>query len=495
MLKGHLEHFALADIFRLLSWAKKTGKLEVVRSAGRGKIFFRDGDVYYAESSLSREPLGQKLIRSGSLSEGQLMKALDVNAQSGERVGQILVANGWVTDEQLQEALKQQIEDAVFDLLRWELGEFEYQPFVEADIEVQISVSVENLIIEASRRLDELEVIQRKIPSEESVLRMASKPPEGAAEINITPEEWRMLVLVDGQRDVHQIAQLVGIDDFGALRGLYGLVSAGLVEVVGGEHESVPGMEESVAAFDKKPEAHAPPPSPEQMSSQPPFESHVTVDEPVATPVETVPVPETPEPEPTPEPVVMERTAQSVLEQPAVAEPAEHQVSETAFQADPDTGTWDAATMSSVFHVEEAGDGNPVEAQTTFGDQQEPSVTPAAEMPVEPVPVESFDAPQPGDIDTVQPDPFLNDLLADQPVGGGESPAPPAPSAHQPQVDRSTVVKELAGLFSDDERPQRPAGGASPDGESPAEQRKRLEDDDQLNRGLITRLIDGVKGL
>jgi hypothetical protein len=51
------------------------------------------------------------------------------------------------------------------------------------------------------------------------------------------------------------------------------------------------------------------------------------------------------------------------------------------------------------------------------------------------------------------------------------------------------VVRELAGLFSDDERQPRTDG--APEGD----QRKRVEDDDALNRGLISRLIDGVKGL
>src|ERR687896_2613968 len=101
MLKGSIEDFALSDIFRLLSFTKKTGKLEVVRSAGDGKVFFRDGDVYFAQSSVTREPLGQKLVRVGALTESALMRALDINAQTGERVGEILLREGAITEEQL----------------------------------------------------------------------------------------------------------------------------------------------------------------------------------------------------------------------------------------------------------------------------------------------------------------------------------------------------------------------------------------------------------
>jgi hypothetical protein len=551
MLKGTLEHFALADVFRLMSWAKKTGKLEVARSAGRGKIFFRDGEVYYAESSLSREPLGQKLIRSGSLTDGQLMKALDQNAQSGERVGQILVANGWVTQEQLQGALRQQIEDAVFDLLRWELGEFDFQPQVEADIEVQISVSVENLIIEASRRLDELEVIQRKIPNEDARLKMANKPPEGAAEINITPEEWRMLVLVDGSRTIHEIALLVGMDDFGALRGLYGLVSAGLVEVVS-EHEPQPSSGgEAVGAFVTD-GALQPMDQETAVSQEPQTVAHpieqaqvepTAAAEPVATdPVVAEPAsmdpgvggsaPANPVAEPEMHaPVVTEAAASEpvISSEPVFADPVTTPEPYAAPAADssvfePATeSTWDAETLSSVFKVEEpqvpdAQNGFEVEAPHGIvtpepvasepvafeGVSEQPASAP--EIPTEaqteitqlvdestqvatfeaaPAP-ESFDAPAPGELETHKPDPFLNDLLEQPPAS---SPAPPAPSPAAPQVDRSTVVRELAGLFSDDERQPRAEGTAEGD------QRKRVEDDDALSRGLISRLIDGVKGL
>src|SRR5918994_3817362 len=147
MLSGTLDDFSLPDVFRLVSLARKTGRLDVERKAGDGRVYFREGEVYYAESSLSREPLGQKLIRAGALTEGQLRKALDEHSESGKRVGDILVGSGIVSVEQIQTAVEQQIEDSIFGLLRWELGEFEWTPGFEVDVEIPIGVSVENLIM------------------------------------------------------------------------------------------------------------------------------------------------------------------------------------------------------------------------------------------------------------------------------------------------------------------------------------------------------------
>jgi hypothetical protein len=66
-----------------------------------------------------------------------------------------------------------------------------------------------------------------------------------------------------------------------------------------------------------------------------------------------------------------------------------------------------------------------------------------------------------------------------------------------PTVDRAAVVRELAGLFDEDRPKARPSGPSAPPAPgAPAEdQRKRVEDDEQINKGVISRLIKGVKGL
>ena len=253
MLRGSLGEFALSDIFRLLSIAKKTGRLEVARSAGSGTVWFRAGEVYFAESTLNREPLGQKLIRAGVLSERELMKALDEHAQSGRRVGEILVGRGAIDQEQLEAAIRSQVMDAAFELLRWDIGEFEFETQDSVVAEIPISVEVENLIIDAARRLDELELIQRKIPSSDSVLEVAATPPEGAHEININPDEWRLLVLVNGERSAGDIIASARVDEFSGMRILYGLVSAGLVDVAG--HEDVEDAASEPVAGDESEDA------------------------------------------------------------------------------------------------------------------------------------------------------------------------------------------------------------------------------------------------
>jgi uncharacterized protein DUF4388 len=458
MLKGTLDDFTLPDIFRLLSMAKRTGALDVARSAGTGRIFFRDGDVYFAESSLTREPLGQKLIRARAVTEGQLMKALDAHAAGGGRVGEILVAAGALTLDQLEVAVKEQIEDSVFDLLRWELGDFQWEPGDEVEVEVPIIVSVENLIMEASRRLDELEVIKRKIPSVDSVLRMAPKPPEGAVEINITPEEWRILVLVDGSRDVAAIAEAVALDEFGAMRVLYGLVAAGLIELASGERAELVDEAEPLQEVTPRVELEAfVEPEPRQ-AAEPMISLGVDLS-PASNGNGTAP--EAPAP---------------------AADLDDDLLIATGDDDEPDLAADDAALL-----IGAADEAAPEPAFTDEARAFEPELPAEADEPSldEPAPafsVETFDAPS---------DDELTMEVPPEAEAAAPEPAAEVPATPEPSIDRAAVVRELAGLFGDDDRP-RPQRAAM--GERPA-QPQRLEDDDQLTKGLISRLIDGVKGL
>lgn len=256
VLTGSLEVFALPDVFRLVARNKGTGALKVARASGEGTVFFRDGDVYFAYSNLTREFLGQRLVNAKLITEGQLLRMLDEQKKAGaKRIGDLLIEKGFVSKEILDTFLKEQIQDAIFSMLQWEVGTFDFLDGEDAPQEVGLSVSVENLIMESSRRIQEWEVIHRKIPSLEVVVRMAPTPPEDAVEINIRPEEWTLLVLADGTRTVREIAAASERSEFDACKTIYGLVTAGLLDVASGATVAGAEMPASPPEFVEKSQA------------------------------------------------------------------------------------------------------------------------------------------------------------------------------------------------------------------------------------------------
>ncbi len=234
-LRGSLTDFSLPDVFQLITFSRKTGVLRIRSGVdASGAVWFRDGEVFFAQSNWHHEPLGERLVAARKITPSALEKALGIRAaepDGGRRLGQVLVDEGYITEKVLEAFVQEQIQDTIFDLMRWESGEFDFELLPEVvDEDIGLTVSIENVIMEGSRRLDEWARIKKKVPSMDVVFKMATAPGEGTFEISLKPVEWSLLLLVDGTRSVAELARATGRTDFEVARILYGLFSAGLLE-------------------------------------------------------------------------------------------------------------------------------------------------------------------------------------------------------------------------------------------------------------------------
>ena len=238
-LEGNLKDFSLADMFHLLSSGQKTGTLYMTTAGAEGKVCFKKGRVFFASSNYNRESLGKRLVKAGVISDKQLRQALGLQKiqkkeKAGRRLGQILVDEGYLDVKVLEAFIQEQINDTLFDLFRWEDGElrFEGDDVCESE-DIGISVSVENIIMESSRRLEMWNRIREKIPSTETRFVMAAAPGEKSIEIHLKPKEWMLLCYLHGGRSVRELTDLTGYNDFETARILYGMNAAGLIEKIG----------------------------------------------------------------------------------------------------------------------------------------------------------------------------------------------------------------------------------------------------------------------
>ncbi len=85
-----------------------------------------------------------------------------------------------------------QIQDTIFDLMRWDEGRFDFEVLPEVLHEdIGLAVSVENIVMEGSRRLEEWQRVRKKVPSMDMVFKMATAPGEGTFEISLKPPSGR----------------------------------------------------------------------------------------------------------------------------------------------------------------------------------------------------------------------------------------------------------------------------------------------------------------
>lgn len=178
VLRGNLAQLPLLDIIKMLSAGNRTGRLDLSQGTKRGEIFLQNGNLVHA-----------------------------------------------VTGTQMGEA-------GVYTLLGWLEGDFSFVPDEPAP-EESISLTTEQMLLEASRKAEQWEDIKEVIPTTEIIFNIS---PSGSTNtVSLKPIEWQVLAQVNGQRSVADIAEILELDEFDVAKIIFSLVTAGLLHQVEGD--------------------------------------------------------------------------------------------------------------------------------------------------------------------------------------------------------------------------------------------------------------------
>ncbi len=172
--QGSIQELPVPDIIQLVSVSGKTGMFTLVRGNERGFIYLKNGQMVHAR----------------------------LNDLTGE--------------------------EAIYALAIWSSGDFQFTPNEEIDV-ASIEKSNTSLLMEAARRLDEWKVLSRKIPAVDYVPTFLER--DSAEPVTLSPPEWNLVIHVDGQRTIEELARVVDLSSFETAKVLYGLITSGLVEM------------------------------------------------------------------------------------------------------------------------------------------------------------------------------------------------------------------------------------------------------------------------
>lgn len=234
-LKGNLRDFTITQLLNLINLARKTGSLVIEGPSEAARVAFRDGKLSYAQYGAEDTSLASILHRGNKITQNQYRILKDRTAQmSDKELGLLLINAGYLTQEDILTSLQQYSIDVVRRLFTWVEGFFRFEqdgPF-PGDGKITVKVDLENLIIEGSRQLREWEQLQEEIPSLEMALKFSDRPGTELKNINLSIEEWRVVSYVNPRNTMTQIARTVKMNDLEIRRVVYGLLQAGLVEII-----------------------------------------------------------------------------------------------------------------------------------------------------------------------------------------------------------------------------------------------------------------------
>jgi len=154
-------------------------------------------------------------------------------ATSRRRLGELLVEMGALSRPDLERYMRVQIEEAVYYLFTWSSGTFSFESEVRPEEQdFLVRISPESLLLEGARRVDEWGLIEKKIPSFDLIF-VVERSRLDQADVQLTPEQERILPLLDGKRDVAHVIEDSGLLEFEVGKALYGLVTAGFAHRLG----------------------------------------------------------------------------------------------------------------------------------------------------------------------------------------------------------------------------------------------------------------------
>jgi hypothetical protein len=233
-LRGNLRDFTITQLLNLINLAKKTGTLVIEGPGDFAWVAFREGKLAYAQIGREDNRLAAILQRGSKISAAQYRMIKErASNMSDKELGLLLINAGYLNQSDIIDSLQHYFIGVVRRLFTWVEGTFRF----EADQLppsglIPVRIDLENLIIEGARQLREWEQLQEEIPSLDMALKFMDRPGTNLRNINLSVEEWRVVSYVNPKNTMRQIAQATKMNDLEIRRVIYGLLQAGLVEIV-----------------------------------------------------------------------------------------------------------------------------------------------------------------------------------------------------------------------------------------------------------------------
>ncbi len=227
--QGNLESMYLAEILLFLAMSRKTGVLILKGHKVTKKVYFENGEIVFAASTLPEERLGDILLQEGTISEEQYRQSA-ARIEPGKRQGRVLVEMGVIPPEALWKAVCRQVEGIVHSLFTWERGYFEFlEGSLPTEEKIKLAVGVPNLILEGMRKVARQGINQVHHPDDSQVVYCLSGEGNEFAGVELTAEEKALLSQIESGMTVLEVCTKSSLPEEEAKETLFRLIAGGLI--------------------------------------------------------------------------------------------------------------------------------------------------------------------------------------------------------------------------------------------------------------------------
>ncbi|MBA7703639.1 hypothetical protein ES703_112429 [subsurface metagenome] len=220
-IEAPISELALFDLLQLISLTAKSGILSLTdkETTKTYTIYFDNGKLVYIDLT---DKIREEMVKR------ELVDNDEVYSLEGDNLIEYIVKRQLMSSNTFNILYRKIAMEVIYSLFTINSGQISFK---ESDFSVPYSLDlgekIENVILEAARRIDEISKMEEIIPSRDIVLEVSSDI-IGMESINLDRMEWELISLIDGKRTIADLIREKG-DELKVLKSLYGLIMTGIV--------------------------------------------------------------------------------------------------------------------------------------------------------------------------------------------------------------------------------------------------------------------------
>jgi hypothetical protein len=224
-IKAPISELSLFDFLQLISLTSKRGMIKLTNANNQKeyKLYFVDGKLEYIDLT---DRIRDEIINR------ELGNKDEINSLDGNSLIECIIERKLMSLNTFKIFYEKIAIEVLYSLFTIESGQISFK---ECDFFIPYScnlgMKVENIILEAARRIDEISKMEEVIPSREIILEVSSDI-KNKDFIELNPTEWKIISLIDGKRTIADIIIKIG-NELEVFKLLYGLIMTGIIRMRG----------------------------------------------------------------------------------------------------------------------------------------------------------------------------------------------------------------------------------------------------------------------
>jgi hypothetical protein len=248
-LHGNLRDFSVIEILQLLGSQNKTGCLMLEWNTERAQVYVHDGRIIATRQPGMKpdDPLLAFLVKVHRLSDEQRRGLVSIHRESDRDLEDLLLNGRYLEAEELKNYVERQILNDLMRVVRWESGNYRFEPKCVWPAAPLVRLSMEGALIEAARRVDEQKRFASRFRNPHDLLGVRDLPDPDEP---LSEEEKELFGIIDGHHTTAEVVEDAPLLEYEAYESLDRMFEAQWIEVVGQRNvgEAPPPPRVAVAA-------------------------------------------------------------------------------------------------------------------------------------------------------------------------------------------------------------------------------------------------------